>query len=143
MNLHEVGKLVAAYSGETSPDQISKAEIEKAIVKKMFAWIAWGLAIMGVGIVMLVINKSFDLGKWFGLCSVFLMLFGVGIAAAGVIRTLIQGTNIPTMLDQATTAAEPTKFLTEERIPVPMVSVTERTTQLIAGKDAENETKSR
>jgi len=42
----------------------------------MFTWIMWGMMIMGIGVVMIVANKSFDFGKWFKMISSFVTLGG-------------------------------------------------------------------
>ena len=70
MSLETVGKLVAQYSSSPLEKQkkIDTTEPEQAMVRTMFNWLMLGMIVIGVGIAMLVVNKYFDLGKWFSLC---------------------------------------------------------------------------
>lgn len=139
MNLGSVSKLVAAHSGELSPNEnaLRRAEAERRITRSMFTWMGWGIFIAAIGIAMLVVNKSFDLGRWFLNCASFLLLGGTGIAIYGFFKAMRDGIDLPTKFPtqvpaQTLAEAEPTKSLPPERVAVPMPSVTERTTQLIA-----------
>lgn len=138
-NLEPIGKLVIQGT-DADVLELDRAERENLIVRQMFRWIAWGMAALGLGVLMLVTNKYFELGKVFGLMSSLLMLGGTGMAAYGVISSLGKGAS-PTQkkiiagtqarLEQADTTRE----LSSEKIPLSVPSVTERTTQLI-GNDA-------
>lgn len=134
MSLGSVTKLVAAHSGEISPDEqaLSRAEAERRITRTMFTWMSWGILIAGIGIAMLVINKSFDIGRWFLNCASFLLLGGTGIAIFGFFKAMRDGINLPAKLPaQSIAQAEPTKALPPDRVAAPLSSITERTTQLI------------
>src|SRR5262245_49204083 len=139
MNLGKVSKLVAAHSGVETVENSSSVErdlAEKRIVRKMFNWMITGVIILGIGIFMLVLTKSFNPGEWFKLCASFLLLAGTGIAVGGFFRAIkegldLQGKGSPKQLPKV----EPTKNLPDERTPVPISSITERTTQLIEAKE--------
>jgi hypothetical protein len=139
MNLGTVSKLVAAHSGVNKTEEeltFNREEAEKRIVRRMFSWMMWGMIVAAAGIVMLVLNKSFNPGEWFKLCAAFLLLSGTGIAVAGFFRAIKEGTELsskqsPKVIPKTVT----TTYLPEERSAVPMPSVTERTTQLITPKE--------
>ena len=130
MSLETIGKLVAQHSG--SPVEVQrrsdKVAMEQAAVRTMFNWLMLGMIILGIGVAMIVVNKNFDIGKWFSVLSSFLMLGGVGVATAGVLNAVRQGTGI----------AGPPKqqSLHTNTVPNELPSITERTTQLIPTEDA-------
>src|SRR5215813_13498425 len=90
MSLDAVGKLVAQHSVSlvAAPRTNDKAAMEHAAVRTMFNWIMLGLIILGIGAAMIIVNKNFNIGKWFGLLSSFLILGGTGVAAAGVLNAV-------------------------------------------------------
>jgi hypothetical protein len=101
-----------------------------------------GLLVVGLAIIMLAASRSFDLGRLFGLATSVLFLTGVGLATYGVLSAIGKGVSLsgkksanspPDELQKAST----TRKLSDAGIPIPVPSVTERTTQLI-----ENERKS-
>jgi hypothetical protein len=148
MSLEAVGKLVARNSASPAEIQkrIDKAEAEKIIVSRMFTWIMWGMMIMGIGIVMLVVNKSFDFGKWFKMISSVVTLGGAGIAAAGVMNSMRQGVQLSGRRSPIEIAPKPEaatlaegKALPTNEFPEAPTSVTERTTQLISGESSATE----
>lgn len=133
-SLEPVSKLVVKGSG---PDEleVDKAERERVIVRHMFRWLTWGLLVMGLATLMLVANKSFDFGKVFNLVTSAIMLAGVGMALYGVISAV--GKAGPSVLKgrdvtrQEEIRSATTKELAGDGVPIPLPSVTERTTQLI------------
>ena len=129
MSLEAVGKLVAQHS--SSPAEVQKkldrTELEREMVRYMFNWIMWGMIILGIGAAMIVVKKQFDLGKWFGLLSSFLILGGAGVAAVGVINAIRRSLGI--------SASPSNKSLPTSPLPTALPSVTERTTQLIGVED--------
>ena len=141
MSLEPVGKLVARHSSSPAEVQkrIDRAEAEKIIVSRMFNWIMWGMIIMGIGIVMIMVNKSFDIGRWFKLLSSCVALGGAGIAAAGVMNSMRQGIQLsgrrspieiaPTLEPATLTEG---KTLPTNEFPDAPPSITERTTKLIS-----------
>src|SRR5262249_35441531 len=87
MSLETVGKLVAQHSATPATEtrnNLAKAELERALVQKMFTLLIWGMIILGIGVVMLVINKNFPIGAWFNLLSNLVMFSGMGIGCAGL-----------------------------------------------------------
>ena len=138
MRLETVGRLVAQHISSDLPERkSSQAEVEQVIVRRMFSWITWGMIILGVGIVMLVFNKSFSIGNWLRFLSRLISLIGCGVAAAGVLNAMKQGVSIsgkkPT--DQISGPAN-MKSLSTGPIPISPPSVTERTTTLLPTDDA-------
>jgi hypothetical protein len=132
MSLETVGKLVAQHS--SSPievqNQLDKAALEQAMVRKMFNWLMWGMIILGIGVAMLVVNKNFDIGRWFNLLSSLFILGGTGVASAGVLNAIRRGVTI------AGVRPPNRKSLPTSPLPVELPSVTERTTQLIGVEEA-------
>lgn len=137
MGLETVGKLVARHSGSPVAAQakLDRAEAEKAIVRSMFTWMIWGMLIVGIGVVMVLVNKSFPIGNWFRLLSSLLVIGGMGVTVAGVLNAVRRGT-LPG--SQAAQISHPpdTNELPTSLLPAELPSVTERTTQLIAVEEA-------
>jgi zinc ribbon protein len=137
MGLETIGKLVAKHTGSPAPIQtkLEKSEAEKAIARSMLNWMTWGMLLVGIGVVMFVINKSFPIGKWFTVLSSFLAIAGMGVATGGVLNALRRGMmprSHPTQLSNP----PDTKSLPTDPILAELPSVTERTTQLIAVEEA-------
>ena len=117
--------------------KLDRAEHEAMVVRHMFRWIGWGIMVLGIGVLMLVVNKSFDLGKLFGLASSLFLLGGVGMALYGIISAIGKGVSPSlkvTDAEQRELDAPTTQQLEGGAIPVPIPSVTERTTELIGKK---------
>jgi hypothetical protein len=135
MALDAVGKLVASHA--TSPvetqKKIERNETEQVIVRRMFSWIMWGMIIIGIGVMMLVMNKYFDLPRWLHIASSFLLLGGVGVTSAGLLNGIRQGTQLSgkRTTTPALPAVEQTAMPTNP-FPESLPSVTERTTKLIS-----------
>jgi hypothetical protein len=138
MSLETVGKLVAQHSPSLLEKQgkIDNVKLEQAIVRKMFSWLMWGMIVLGIGVAMLVVNKSFDIGRWFSLLSSALLLGGTGIATAGVLNAIRSGASISgkQSTDQIPGTPEVKSLPTNPAAALP--SITERTTQLISADDA-------
>jgi hypothetical protein len=134
MNLESVGKLVARHiaSPEETQRRLDKAERDREIVRRMFNWITFGLIVMGLGCVMLVVNKTFDIGKIFKLFSTLTTLGGVSIAMGGLMSGMKRGAELPSRRTQRE-LADPTreKSIPTNSFPEALPSVTERTTKLI------------
>jgi hypothetical protein len=138
MGLDPVGKLVTEHASTTLPERKArKSELEQEIIRRMFTWMAWGMLILGIGIVMVVTNKAFAIGEVFKFVSTLLILGGVGVITGGVFRAITEGTRISGRrpVDQIL-SAEDTKSLPTREMPASLPSVTERTTQLIPTDDA-------
>ena len=140
-DLEPVGKLVVQGADPDSL-KVEKAERENLIGRPMFHWLACGLVIMGVGLLMLVANTAIGLGHAFGVFTILFLLAGIGMAAYGVIAALGKGASLPRIktvpaTDSQLNKGQTTRELTDP-IPVPVPSVTERTTQLI-GNNAKND----
>ena len=141
MRLEAVSKLVAEHS--SSPGEIQKkadkVALEAAIVRSMFNWIMWGMIILGIGVFLLVVNKNLGIAKELGLLSSFLLLGGISVATAGVLKAIKQGTLVATTRQgnqiSGSTDTTNTKPLPTHPIPAALPSVTERTTQLIGVED--------
>ncbi len=133
MGLETVGKLVAKHTGSpvTTQEKLARAEAEKAIVRSMFTWMIWGMLIVGIGVVMVLINKSFPIGNWFRLLSSLLVIGGMGVTVAGVLNAVRRGT-LPGSQSRQISNPPDTNELPTSRIAPELPSVTERTTQLIA-----------
>lgn len=134
MALDSVVKLVAEHSSLPAPSQakIEKAKLEQVIVQRMFTSIKIGMIVMGLSIVMIVLNKSFDFGKMFGLVSLLLLLGGTGWATFGVLNAMRPGANLPERPARQSLGESEQKQLPTNPIPEALPSVTERTTELLS-----------
>lgn len=133
MSLEAIGKLVAQHSASPVEVQnkLDKVAREQAAVRTMFNWIALGMIILGIGIVMIAVNKNFDIGKWFSLLSSLFILGGTGVATAGVLNAVRGASSI------SGKRTENQKSLnTGSVMPEQLPSITERTTQLLPAEDA-------
>lgn len=132
MNLHAVSKLVAEHTA--SPDLIktSNREREQALVRGMFNWIMWGMILIGLGVVLIMINKSFNIGGFFRLAASLTSIAGMGVTIGGVLNAVRKGTSLSaaTQARQIPASSEPTQLPTNP-IPPALPSVTEHTTQLL------------
>ncbi|HSD48018.1 MAG TPA: hypothetical protein VLB87_15425 [Pyrinomonadaceae bacterium] len=139
MSLESVGKLVAQHSSSPVEKQrkIDRAELEQAMVRRMINWLIWGMIVLGIGVALLVVNKAMDLGRWLSFVSSVFMLGGMGIATGGVLSAIKQGASISAKpaAEQIRAAPDEKSFPTEPGMAA-LPSVTERTTQLIAGDEA-------
>ena len=133
MSLETIGKLVAQHSSSPAQVQqkIDRIATEQAMVRKMFNWLTVGMIILGIGVLMIVVNKNFAIGKWFSLLSSFLMLGGIGVGTAGVLNAVRGAASISPRRppNQGSLDAD---NVPHEGLP----SVTERTTQLLPPEDA-------
>jgi len=138
MSLETVSKLVVRHTSSPVAVQtkLQRAEAEKEIVRSMFTWMIWGMLLVGIGVVLIVINKNFPIGNWFRLLSSLLVLGGMGISVGGVLNAIRRGT-LPARVEpnQLTEPRDTDSFPTNP-IPAALPSVTERTTQLIAVDEA-------
>lgn len=124
---------------EWSPDavKLSRAEREALVVRRMFRWITWGIIVLGLGVLMLVVDKSFDVGKAFKFVCTLVMLAGIGIATYGVISTMMKGSAATLKTSEAEKnelRAPTTRELEGGAVPISIPSVTERTTELLGRK---------
>lgn len=138
MSLETVGKLVAQHSATPAETQnkLAKAELERALVQRMFSRLMWGTIILLIGVVMLVVNKNFDIGRWFSLLSSLTMLSGIALGGVGLFDAMMKGASLSSAKSAKQVAAgTDTQPLPANPIPHELPSVTERTTQLIGVDD--------
>lgn len=137
-NLEPISKLVVQRSPfeDIQPD---KQEQEKALVRRMFRIMGWGLLIVLIGVVLLVMARAPAPGlleNVLGVLSLIFLLGGTAVAGYSIFDAVRSSTKPalprPRVSKAEISQAETTNELLEERIPVPVPSVTERTTQLIA-----------
>ena len=134
MNLETVGKLVEQHSGSVSSSltRAEKSRAEQQIVRSMFTTLMIAMAIMGVGIFLLVINKTFHLGAAVGLLATLVLLGGTGCAAFAVLNGVRRGASLTVGRSQLELPDATDKSLPTNPFPEALPSVTERTTQLIS-----------
>jgi hypothetical protein len=140
MDLETVGKLVAAHA---SPETLKreKSLTEKAAQKRMYQSLKWGMICFIVGMAALATTKTLSFDKTFNLGPLFILFIGMGIMLYGVLSPMRdRAFQSRKVLDPGSTGelheAVTTKELTSARIPVPIPSITERTTQLMATEGA-------
>lgn len=139
MSLETVGKLVAQHSNLPTETQqaLTKAEREQAALRKMITWLKWGMILIGLGVTMLVVVKTFGLGKGFSLLSMFFMLSGISVASIGLFDALSEGAKLSSLKPHKQVGSgNDAQSLPTNPIPQELPSVTERTTQLIGVEDA-------
>ena len=138
MDLETVSKLVAAHS---SPEtlKLEKSLTEKANRQRMYQSFKYGMICFIVGMAALATTKTLSLEKVFNLGPLLLLFVGMGVMFYGVLAPMrerassarkLPGLGATSQLPET----ETTKELPAARVPVPVASVTERTTQLIATK---------
>jgi hypothetical protein len=137
MDLETVSKLVAAHS---SPEalKLEKSLTEKANRQRMYQSFKWGMTCFILGMATLTITKTLGFDKTFNLGPLLLLFVGMGIMFYGGVLAPMRdhassSRKLPGLGSSSELAeTEATKELPAARVPVPVASVTERTTQLIA-----------
>ena len=139
MNLEAVSQLVAAHS-PSDEVQISKAGADKAALARMVKWMLWGFLVLGLGILLLVTHKIFALDRLVRFVASCLSLAGTGIIMYGLLAALRDGASTQSKSPKPNKfpPTQTTKSLPEERVPVPLPSVTEATTELLERQDVRN-----
>ncbi len=135
-NLAPVSKLMQTDSGSDQKSELPKLERDKLLMRHMVRWMMWGMLIMLIGIVAIVVNKQLKLDQLLGLIGSLITLGGVSVMMYGLLDTMRGGSfKKETPKTIAATADEVERASTtrelDERLPIPLGSVTERTTQLI------------
>src|SRR5262249_20523089 len=88
--------------------------------------------ILLIGVVMLVVNKNFDIGRWFSLLSSLTMLSGIALGGVGLFDAMMKGASLSGAKSaKQITKGTDTQSLPANPIPHELPSVTERTTQLM------------
>ena len=140
MDLETVSKLVAAHS---SPEtlKLEKSLTEKANRQRMYQSFKYGMICFIVGMAALATTKTLSLEKIFNLGPLLLLFVGMGVMFYGVLAPMRDRASSSRKLPGLGSSSElpeteTTKELPAARVPVPVASVTERTTQLIATEKA-------
>ena len=144
MALETIGKLVDQHSGAISPSptKVDKVRAENEIVRSMFTALMIGMAIIGFGVFLLVVNKTLNIAPTVNILASLLLLGGTGYAAYAVLNGVRKGASLAVgrsqqqQLPHATDKSLPTNPFAEG-----LPSVTEGTTQLISSRSSEQEFK--
>jgi hypothetical protein len=136
-NLAPISKLMLVPGGDDDETKLDKVERDKLLMRRMVSWMMRGMLIMLIGIIVIVVNKQLKLDQLVGLLGTLITLGGVAVVMYGLLDTM-RGGGLKKRKPKAMEASSPeeiepastTKEL-EGRLPVPLGSVTERTTQLI------------
>ena len=145
MGLETVSQLVAAH---VSPEmlKVEKSLCKKANERRMHYSLKWGMMSFILGMAMLFLVKTIGLGKGFNLIGGSLLFMAMGWMCYAVLSPMRDGSTAsrkfpPRVRTSELPKTDITKELPAARIPVPVASITERTTQLIsadvAGKRSE------
>jgi hypothetical protein len=142
MGLETVVKLVEQHSGAISPSptKAEKVRAENEIVRSMFTALMIGMAIIGIGVLLLVVNKTLNIAPTVNILASFLLLGGTGYSAYAVLNGVRKGTSLAIgrsqqqQLPHATDKSLPTNPFAAE-----LPSVSEGTTQLISSRSTEQE----
>lgn len=134
MGLETVVKLVEQHSGAISPSptKAEKVRAESEIVQSMFTALMIGLAIIGIGILLLVVNKTLNIHPTVNILASFLLLGGTGYAAYAVLNSVRKGASLSVGRSQQELPHSTDKSLPTNPFGEALPSVTEGTTQLIA-----------
>jgi predicted lipid-binding transport protein (Tim44 family) len=131
-NLEPVSQLVASASG--SETKLVKHDDDRAILGRMVRWMMWGGLVLLIGLIMLVTGKAFDgIPKFLSPFASVLLIGGTAMMGYGVLAALREGA-APRTLRSSETGNQLSASSTNELadgMPMPLPSVTERTTQLI------------
>ena len=138
MDLETVSKLVAAHS---SPEtlKLEKSLTDKANRQRMYQSLKWGMICFILGMAALATTKTLALDKIFNLGPLFLLFMGMGLMLYSVLLPMRDRVSNSKRLPGLGSTSElpeteTTKELPAARVPVPVASITERTTQLIASE---------
>ena len=132
-NLAPISKLILGANDDEPT--LDKLERDKLLMRRMVRWMMRGMLVMLIGIILIVVNKQLKLDPTVGLLGTLITLGGVSVLMYALLDTL-RGGGLNQRKPKATSAqpeveqALTTKEL-EGRLPIPLGSVTERTTQLI------------
>lgn len=136
MDLETVSKLVVAHS---SPEllKLEKVRDKRAGQERMLKSLKFGFSMFILGMAVLFITKTLEFPKPFNLIGGSLLFLAMGLMFYGILTPMRdRGSRSRKLPTSARTSelpeAETTKELPAARVPVPVASVTERTTQLIA-----------
>ncbi len=141
-NLEPVGKL---FKNESGPDERKRerAEREKQAVRRMVSWMMWGMLVMLIGVILTVVNKQLKLDQPVGLIATFIILAGVSATMYGLLDAM-RGGKQPRKSKKLEGSRDDLPPVTEIKadttrelaggMPIPVPSVTERTTNLIGEK---------
>jgi len=146
-NLEPVSKLIV-NNPNAHQLKLDKAERERLALRRMVSWMMWGMLILLIGAALIAVSKQLQLDPLVRLIGTFLTMGGVSVAMYGLLDTLRGGKGRPkseanevgsysTESEKSIKAADTTREL-EGRLPVPLPSVTERTTQLIGDQTKSN-----
>ena len=138
LSLESISQLLAEQVSIDTPS-LEKQESNQAVLRSMYRWMKWGFLVLLIGLVLLVTNKTFVMGRAVQLLASFLLLGGTALATYGVLAPFrassakkLRGSNRPELLHP-----KPTNELPDAPIPIPIPSVTERTTELLVSSEAE------
>ena len=109
----------------------------------MYQSFKWGMSSFILGMALLAVLKTLAFDKTFNLIGMFFLFLGMALMFDGALSQMRAGAwksrklppshpDLPAELPET----EATKKLPAARVPVPLASITERTTQLIAIEDA-------
>ena len=136
MELDAVSKLVVAHS---SPEalKLEKMLARKSIQQQVYHSAKWGLSLFILGMAVLFTTKTLGFAKPFNLVGGAIMFMAMGLMCYSLLVPLRHaGSRSRKLPGSGPTGELPeaasTKELPAAREPVPVASVTERTTQLIA-----------
>ena len=139
-NLEPISKLILGANDDET--KLDKVERDKLLMRRMVRWMMRGMLIMLIGIVMIVVSKQYSVTLFqllpLALLGNLITLGGVSVLMYGLLDTMRGGglkkrkpkaseASMPDEIEPASTTKE-----LEGRLPIPLGSVTERTTQLIA-----------
>jgi hypothetical protein len=136
-NLEPITKLIQTGSADDDEAKLQKVERDRLLMRRMVSWMMSGMLIMLIGVVLTVVNKQLKLDQWVGLIATLIILGGLSVTMYGLLDALrcggLKKRKSNAITDSTVNEIEPasTTRELEGRLPIPLGSVTERTTQLI------------
>jgi hypothetical protein len=127
---------------EDDDAKLDKIERDKLLMRRMVSWMMRGMLIMLIGIILIVVNKQLKLDSLVGLLGTLITLGGVSVMMYGLLDTMRGGglkKRKPKVMEASSSGEIEPASTTREmegHLPIPLGSVTERTTQLIENRPA-------
>jgi hypothetical protein len=134
-NLAPVSKLILG-ADDDDDTKLNKIERDKLLMRRMVSGMMRGMLVMLIGIILIVVNKQLKLDSLVGLLGTLITLGGVSVLMYGLLDTMRGGglkKRKPKTIEASTDEIQrgSTTNELEGRLPIPLGSVAERTTQLI------------
>lgn len=141
LDLHMISKVLTGQLPMTASnkEEIEKqdAEIDKANAHRMIRIISLGGLVLFLGLIIVIVGKKYLHDELLNMVGALITLTGTFIMGYGVFSAIWRSTSSPRHLTakQGETQRELENRVEAKRLAEPMLSITERTTELIETSD--------